>query len=490
MTIRKPAIGLLLASAFWLAGAATATGSPQLAIPQRAIEPARCPIEIAPALAGRVQCGLLRVPENRALDAGRAVTIAFAVIQPQHALPGQDPILFIMGGNGSGLKFLDRQPAVAEQLSRNAAVIYADHRGSTPWGQPDMSCPNYPEGLDAASPDADPVQVEVCRKHLEEQLDVNLYGPYEAALDLRDLRVALGLARWNVYGVSYGTTIGQRLLGVDGQGIRAIVLDGMSGADSNAYAESFLLDPLLDLLDECAAAPDCSAAFPRFEQNLGEVSARLERKPQRVDGATVSNAEYLSRIRAAMGDADRRARIPLAVERSVRGDFSVWQNLAIPEQGGSGGQDSAFTWPSSVCRDEYPRRNSPETQQPARRSLPAAVRTGVRLLESESYDWERFCGRLGFQPSAPETVAIQKSDVPALMLVGQLDLVTPRIWSDQATRNLSSARTIVFPLTDHFVLLRHPSCAGDLIQDFFRDPGAELDRGCVDALPGTRWALQ
>lgn len=490
VTISRIAIGLLLASTPWLAGNAAATEPVRLDIPTRAIEPAQCPIELAPALAGRTQCGLLRVPENRARDTGRTVTIAFAVVQPEQAVAGQDPTLFIMGGNGSGLKNLKRQPALAEQLARNTAVIYADHRGSTPWGRPDMSCPQYAEGLDAASPVADPVQVAACRQHLDAHLDVNLYGPYEAALDLRDLRLALGLPRWNVYGVSYGTTIGQRLLGVDGRGIGAIVLDGMAGADSNAYAESYLLDPLLDLLDECAAAPQCATAFPHFEQDLTLVASRLQRQPQRIDGATVSNVEYLERIRAAMGDADRRGRIPLVVERSARGDHSVWQGLAVAEEDGPSGRDPAFTWPSSVCRDEFAWRNSPERQQPARRDLPAAIRTGARLLESESYDWERFCARLGFRQSAPETVAIERSDVPALMLVGQLDLITPRTWSDRAARSLDHARTVVFPLTDHWVLLRHQICAGDIVLSFFRDPGAELDRSCVDALPTTSWVVR
>lgn len=490
VTISKPTVGLLLASTLWLAGSAAATEPVRLDVPKRAIEPAKCPIDIAPALAGRTQCGLLRVPENRAVDTGRTVTIAFAVVQPEQAVAGQDPTLFIMGGNGSGLKNLKRQPALAEQLARNAAVIYADHRGSTSWGQPDMSCPGFAEGLDAAAANADPVQVAACRKHLGALLDVNLYGPYEAALDLRDLRLALGLPRWNVYGVSYGTTIGQRLLGVDGRGIGAIVPDGMAGADSNAYAESYLLDPLLDLLDECAAAPDCSRAFPRFEQNLAKVAAQLGRRPVRLDGAKVSNVEYLARVRSAMRDPDRRGRIPLAVERSARGDHSLWQGLAVAEEDGPSGRDPAFTWPSSVCRDEYPRRNSPENQQAARRALPAAVRSGVRLLDGESYDWENFCARLGFRASAPETVVIHRSDIPALMLIGQLDLVTPKTWSDRATRALDNARTVVFPLTDHFVLLRQPRCASDLIQSFFQDPAAALDRRCVDTLPITHWTLQ
>jgi pimeloyl-ACP methyl ester carboxylesterase len=485
------ASGILgVSAAAWLAGTVAAADAPWLRVPQRAIEPAACPIAVSPTLVGRVDCGWLRVPENRDLPQGRTVTLAFAVIQPERPVAGRDPILFIMGGNGSGLKALQRQHALAGLLARNDTVIFVDHRGATPWGQPDMSCPQFEEGLDAANPGADPAQVEACRRHLERRLDVNLYGPYEAAQDLRDLRLALGLARWNVYAVSYGTTIGQRLLGVDGGAIGRIVFDGMSGAESNPFAESFLVDPLLDLLDECTAAPDCAAAFPRFEQNLAEVSTRLAREPRRIDGVDVSNVEFLARIRGAMNDADRRGQIPLAVERSAQGDFSAWQRLAIPAPDGGGRKDPALTWPGSVCRDEYPRRKSPERQQPARRALPAAITSGVRRGDGEIWDWESFCPRLGFRQSAPETVAVPVSDVPALMLVGQLDLITPRTWSDQAARSLSDSRTVVFPLTDHWVLLRQPGCAGGIVQAFFQHPGAAPDLGCVAALPTTLWQVQ
>jgi len=354
-----------------------------------------------------------------------------------------------------------------------------------------MSCPGYPEGLDAALPDADPAEVAACRKHLDERLNVNLYGPYEAAEDLRDLRLALGWSRWNVYGVSYGTTIAQRLLGLDAAAIGGIVLDGMSGVESNGFADSYLIDPLLDLIDECAGSTVCRDAFPALEQQLGSLAAELEQRPQRIGGELISNVEYLTLLRYSLADPDRRGRIPLAVARSASGDHRVWASLRDSNGAkAAGGRDPALTWPGSVCRDEEPRRNDPDRQHAARRGVPEAVRRGVRMVEEESWDWATFCPRMGFEKSAPETVAIPRSSVPALMLVGQLDLVTPKTWSDQATQSMSDVRTVVFPSTGHFVLLRRAQCAGDLMRAFHTDPKKMLDTRCVDALPKTIWALE
>jgi len=458
-------------------------------IPRRAVEPATCPIVIASSIAGRTSCGRLTVPEDRRRIAGRTASMAFAVVAAERPDPRRLPLLFLMGGNGSGLKMLQRQGRLVASLSRDDTVIFVDHRGSTPWGWPDMSCPDYPEGLDAAMPTADPRQVEACRKTLESRLDVNLYGPYEAAQDARDLRLALGIERWNVYGVSYGTTIAQRLLGLDAPAIAGIVLDGMSGIESNSFAEAFLLDPLLDLIDECAAAVECRRAFPELEAQLGRVATELEQRPRLIDGKTVSNIEYLAVIREALPDPERRGWIPLAIDRSARGDHRPWISLKSADVRGLAGKDPAMTWPSSVCRDEQTRRDDPDRQQLARRAVPEAVRRGARMVDGESWDWANFCPRMGFTKSAPETVAVPKSDVPALMLVGQLDLVTPKTGSDLVTRSMSDARTVVFPSTDHFVLLRRTQCAVDLLRGFYTDPKAPLDTRCVEALPKTTWAL-
>jgi pimeloyl-ACP methyl ester carboxylesterase len=465
-----------------------AASSVSLQIPHRQVQPVACPIELAPTIASRARCGRLSVLENLAIAGGREVAIHFVVIDAEQP-SGRDPLLFVMGGNGSALKMLRRQPKLAAEVTREDTVIFADHRGSTPWGVPDMSCPQFPEGLDAAKSVADPVKVAACRKHLDERLDVNLYGPYEAAQDLRELRLALGLPRWNVYGTSYGTTIAQRLLGLDGDAIGRIVFDGMSGADANPFAEAFVIDPLLDLVEECAAAADCRQAYPDFERQLGSVTTALQRRPRSIDGRSVSNVEYLARIREAMADPARRGRIPDAVARSARGDHRGWAALRNPDaEVPPGGRDPAFTWPSSVCRDEYPWRDDPGRSHPARRAVSAAIREGARLVDDESWDWGTFCARMGFTKSAPETVAVTTSDVPALMLVGALDLITPKTWNDRVARSLKNAQTVIFPSTGHYVLLRHQACAAELMRGFLQDPQVPLRTRCVDELPKTAWA--
>ena len=462
-------------------------GSAGTAAGTTAIADTDCPFEPSPALADRIRCAELTVPENRDDPRGRTVTVPFAQIEPAEPRPDSDTLLFVMGGNGSGLLLLQGIPELGEALARDARVIFVDHRGSAPWSTPYMACDGFAEGLDAAEADADPAEVEACREQLAAKLDLNLYGPWEAALDYRDLRLALGVERWDVYSVSYGTTIAQRMITVDGDAIASMVFDGTWGATANGFSPTFLLEPLIGLIDECNAAAECAAAFPDLERQLGEVAARLAETPQEIDGATVSDIEYLAGIRVAMGDPERRGSIPLAVARSAVGDFGPWQEIAaLPEDGG--GADPALTWPSSVCRDEHSRRDDPSHRRNPSRALPDAVVSGVRMLESESWDWDRFCPAMGFVRSADQTVEVVRSDVPALMLVGQIDLVTPKYVSDDFAEDLDNADTVVFPLTGHFTLLGQFECATGIVLDFVADPTAPIDRSCVDALPTVTWA--
>ena len=82
--------------------------------------------------------------------------------------------------------------------------------------------------------------------------------------DVADLRTALGIDKWNVYRLSYGTNLALPLLRDDPEGIRAMVLDGVvptqtrsvevNGAAAAAGYQA--------LFDACAREPECHRACP------------------------------------------------------------------------------------------------------------------------------------------------------------------------------------------------------------------------------------
>jgi len=73
------------------------------------------------------------------------------------------------------------------------------------------------------------------------------------------------------------------------------------------------------------------------------------------------------------------------------------------------------------------------------------------------------------------------SAVPALILSGDLDPVTPPSWGEAVARHLTNGTHIIVPGTGHSVI--NTGCGARLVHDFITRGSAEgLDRGCLHAL--------
>jgi hypothetical protein len=71
------------------------------------------------------------------------------------------------------------------------------------------------------------------------------------------------------------------------------------------------------------------------------------------------------------------------------------------------------------------------------------------------------------------------SDVPALVLSGDVDPVTPPGWGEAVAQHLSNARHIVVPSTGHGVVAT--ACGQQLVRQFIEQASVQnLDTTCVD----------
>ena len=74
-----------------------------------------------------------------------------------------------------------------------------------------------------------------------------------------------------------------------------------------------------------------------------------------------------------------------------------------------------------------------------------------------------------------------RSDVPTLLLSGDLDPLTPPRWGEEVLAGLSNARHLVAPGAGHGVITR--GCAGDLIAEFIETgTHADLDVSCLERI--------
>jgi hypothetical protein len=83
------------------------------------------------------------------------------------------------------------------------------------------------------------------------------------------------------------------------------------------------------------------------------------------------------------------------------------------------------------------------------------------------------------EPAAPVENQAVVSDVPALVLSGEIDPITPPRWARGAAEHLSNSYFYVFPGHGHGVT-RKSECALDMMLQFFDDPTQEPDSSCID----------
>lgn len=179
-------------------------------------EPGPCPKtpEPIPELKG-ARCGTLTVPENRAKPNGRQIKLGVAIVPALAAKPKADPIVWLAGGPGDDAVG-EAKMAVDGGLNRDRDVIFMSQRG-TYSATPRLTCPNIDKfnaravGLVYDAPSTERLHVEAT-KACHDQLaargnDLSAYNDTESAADYADLRAALRIKQWNLYGISYGTDL-------------------------------------------------------------------------------------------------------------------------------------------------------------------------------------------------------------------------------------------------------------------------------------------
>lgn len=222
-------------------------------------EPDDCPIAI-PA-DQTVDCGYLIVPESRDDPGGTTIALAVAIVRSPGGATFADPVVFLEGGpGGSALTGIDAW--YNTPLGQTRDIVLIDQRG-TGYSEPGLFCEAEFEEYDSEAE-----LTAACRDELIAQgINLAAYTSAENAADIADLRVALGYDAVNLYGVSYGTRLAMTVMRDHPQGIRSVVLDSPYPPSADAYDEdglNFYLS-LQALSRDCAADPDCNAAFPDLE---------------------------------------------------------------------------------------------------------------------------------------------------------------------------------------------------------------------------------
>lgn len=463
-----------------------------------------CPVS-APA---GTRCAELQVPERRDGGATRLISVPVAVIPaPDQAKKAKDPFLFLMGGTGAGFSVVSGLGALPMVLGRD--VIVVEQRGN-PLAKPFFGCESVPSYTDqphhlvwVSVPEyTGPKSVAACKAEIRARgADLNSYMTPAAADDLIDLRKALGVASWNVYGVSYGGRVATTLLRKDPGAMRSMILDSaqITGAHFSGWDR---LRAVSDFFARCRAAERCGKQFPDLRATYEATIARLAAKPVQI--TTVGKPDTLD-AREFMGlvawslyhpGIDGFSRVPAAVMAAGRGDFGpilatreIYAKSAPvaeahdPRYPGTSGHIAQQV--GMLCAEEV-------ATHPGDAAMKAAIRDGwgkttIGVVRGEELLERKVCKEWGFARVDPAQGQPPKGDAPTLLLYGEHDSVAPPFHGRIAENSLSKAHMIVFPWTEHAVSLDQTNCFAYLLAQFVSAPGAKLDERCVLAVPEPVW---
>jgi pimeloyl-ACP methyl ester carboxylesterase len=443
------------------------------------------PLELEPCrlegLGVAARCGSLQVFEDRASAQGRRIALRVAVVPALASSPRPDPLFLLVGGPGQAATEAGAQ--VAERLREvlsHRDIVLVDQRG-TGQSNPLRCESDRQQPLEELfAPRSSAEKTRACHAALD--ADTTKYATPAAMDDLDDVRAALGYERINLWGGSYGTRAALVYLRQHPERVRSLILDG-----SAPFAITLPLhvardaQRALDLLfDDCQRDPECQQAFPSAREQFRALLERLGGSGllTQVLHPRTGAPLALHIERAGLAGAARNllyipelaGLLPLAVERASAGDFGTF--IAAADAFSNGISVSTGMFLSIVCAEDVPRIDATRA-----RELSADTFLGGEWLADMKTECEHW-------PAAQLPAAYfepVESDVPALLLSGNLDPVTPPSWGELVARGLPRSRHVVVPGAAHGTTPL--GCVPDLIAEFLEQPEpAGLDASCVERL--------
>jgi len=456
--------------------------------------------------AERFRCGYVLVPEDRSLRTSRLIRLSVLQVKSSAQSPGQTAMVYLTGGPGGpslGLHRLSRfQTGHNASLLAHMDMVWFDQRGVGYSGGDFCRAVPMPYAHGGITTDARTAylaEVERCVSEARARgMAVEGYTNWQNALDVRDIRRALGYEVWNLFGISYGTELAQGVMQVDPEGTRAVVLDSVVPAGytvtnlDGMYAAGFR-SALTAVETMCANDPVCAARYPGTALSERFIAAfdAYQADPLPLSGL----APHLAVTGEIMvdGTVAAGAVFQALYNKSVYGDLPAL--LRVLE---SRNAEALRTYVEVLS---YPIDHRYGMGMALAINCRAGFRedaAGASPPGGSEPDLSRYMGTLNYYdgcetilPAASDpTVTPASSDIPTLVAMGEVDPITPPYYADMVMPRLGEAQRIDVPNTGHGALLSHWSgCGQRVVLDFFLAPAERVDAGCLKATPAPEFLV-
>jgi len=431
----------------------------------------------------KVLCGRYEVFEDRVAKAGRKISLKIVVFPATGSDKLGDPFWYLPGGPGSSAT--EDAPYIANQyqkLRERRDIVFVDQRGT---GE---SNPLNCELFNSADPQSYfgyyfPLEdVRRCRTKLEQNANLKLYTTSIAMDDFDDVRAGLGVDQVNLIGGSYGTRAVQVYLRAHEKHVRTVVLHGVSPTNQSMPRDfpQHTERALNGVIDECLADDACRNAFPQLRTEVKKVLDTLIKGPVEVEVKRQQGSSKVKLSRDLAGEAVRymlyqpgaASRIPLLIHEAANGNFGPLADAALFYRVNLVATGSNGMYFSVTCAEDLPMIKAGEGETNGANTFLGDYRLTQQRAACEL--WVR--GSIPSNYSEPT-----RSKVPALIMTGEWDPVTPPAYGDTAAKYLPNSLHVVVPHGGHgFGGLDGTQCLDDLVVKFVTaGTTSGLDTSCV-----------
>jgi pimeloyl-ACP methyl ester carboxylesterase len=393
------------------------------------------------------ECGVLSVAENPHDSSGRHIGLHVARVPAISRRKQADPLFVLAGGPGAAASaFYATVAGAFARIHRDRDIVLLDQRG-TGRSNP-LDCAADPQLLFRATDTEIAADTRRCLARLSTRADVAYYTSSVAVQDLERVRAALSLERINLYGTSYGTRVAQHYLRRFPQRVRAVILDGVVPAPV-ALGPATATDAeqaLLSILARCAGEPACRNRYGDPARTYHSVRAALRNQAVPVTVADPSTGdptrfsfttEHLATVlRLGSYTAEYAALLPLLLDDAVaRRDYAPLAAQFLLVERGYAAAVATGMHNSVVCAEDVPFY---DLRTIDRERL---ADTFLGALQLDGLD--TVCRIWPHGPIDADFHAPLASDVPALLLSGSDDPVTPPAFAALAARGFSHGLALV-----------------------------------------------
>ena len=430
-------------------------------------------------LSEQLTCGFVTVPENADKPEGKQIQIHYAVLPAIKNSDHSEAFLAIAGGPGQSAMdnaaFFDR---TFSKVRQQKDILLIDQRGTGRSNILNCESEGYQGSLAANEADFDTTkETQACLDNLASS-DVTQYGSLNALKDFEAVREHLNYQKLHVYGISYGTRMAQLYMRHYPQVLSTVTIDGVVPMQQNVLAIGQAISRSFDLLLQgCSDNTLCNKQFPQLRAELEAVDAKLAiapvitqvRDPLTGESTqlTMTRGKFMGAIRMALYAPNIRALIPHAIHQAANNNFQPIMGLYALNLDSTGIAMGMHA--SVVCGEDWQRLTADEREEVASTYFGQEM---ITTFEQSCDIWQMPAVDRSFSDAI-------NSDIPTLVLSGQIDPATPPSWGELAMEKLTKAKHFIAPYASHGVAGQ--SCGNELIAQLV-DSGsvAELDSECLN----------